>query len=159
MIVVVLGLATAGTHAQESVGTPAEDIDIVFDEGVDFANAILGEKTVEPFPFIVVMATDGQVKTVIVDPPRNRALKKVLESLRWEAASSGRIRAVAVFSVEKFVDPSDNKKRNMIRVSREHVSGNCTEFLFPYAPPVEKIEFDRLLLIPDSNGRVLSNCN
>jgi len=160
LIALVLGLASFGTSAQVSVGTPKEDIDILIDEGIPIVEKMLREHG-RFFPFSLAMTTAGEVRLVATDDAREQPspqdLIDPLLALLRKAAQEGRYRAVAVFAAVRMTDPRRNAKIDVVQAGFEHVSGLCGNMFFPYALPLEEIDRNQILLTP-RNETVFEAC-
>src|SRR5215471_11575087 len=127
--------ALAASAEEKPPMTPKEQVEVLMNEGISFAERMLREHG-EFFPFGVVRKADGSVQHVGAwdgrDKPPSKDVSDVLNQGFRKGAESGDYEATAIFMDVLTTPPGGSSKTDAVQVGLEHRSGYCVDVFFPY---------------------------
>ena len=159
VVAALLSLVAFGSEVESSTPTPKEEVQLLMDEGLPFAEERLREDG-EFLPFGVVLTIEGQIRQVAVPKTNKRRVLSNPESLFSRLrgrARNGQFVAVALFTDSQVQDPRSNEEVSVVKVGLEHVDGYCANILIPYALPLEEIDLGEVMVTKRS-GEVFDSC-
>jgi hypothetical protein len=134
-------LAVSAAFAEEKAEeakpppTPKEQLEVLMNEGIPFAEKMLREHG-EFFPFGLVQKADGSVQQIDAsdgrEHPPSKDVVELLDRAFRRGAESGDYAATAIFVVVRVAPPGSATKIDAVQVGLEHRSGYCVDVFFPY---------------------------
>ncbi|HEX5066204.1 MAG TPA: hypothetical protein VFY49_08830 [Myxococcota bacterium] len=129
--------ASAEEKAEEAKPppTPKQQLELLMNEGIPFAEKMLREHG-EFFPFGIVQKADGSVQQIGAsdgrEHPPSKDVVELLDRAFRRGAESGDYAATALFIDVRTTPPGSAAKIDAVQVGLEHVSGYCVDVFFPY---------------------------